>query len=120
MPQRKSNTLGQLGENYACHFLQEKGYTVLDRNFHSRFGEIDIIAQENGALVFVEVKTRRNTKHGFPEDAVTDDKLEKIKMTGHIYKKKTNNKVKKLRIEVGSLLVNPDNTIARTRHIKVG
>ena len=53
-----SNTLGAWGEEKAARFLTERGYTVLERNFHSRYGEIDLIAENGEFLVFVEVKLR--------------------------------------------------------------
>ena len=48
-----SNTLGAWGEEKAARFLTERGYTVLERNFHSRYGEIDLIAEDGEFLVFV-------------------------------------------------------------------
>jgi len=50
---------GNWGEELACHFLAQKGYVILERNFRSRFGELDIVARDDDTLVFVEVRTRR-------------------------------------------------------------
>lgn len=74
-----------MGEDFACRFLRAKGYNILTRNFHSRFGEIDIVAQDKGQLVFVEVKTRNSSKFGSPLEAVTENKLAKIRMTGEYF-----------------------------------
>lgn len=77
---------GQLGEDLATNFLQEKGYKILCRNFHSRLGEIDIIAQEQNVLVFVEVKTRWNKSFGLPEEAISHRKITSIIKTGQYFK----------------------------------
>jgi len=74
---RRKN-LGQLGENLALKHLKSKGYRILQRNFHSKFGEIDIIAIENNDLVFIEVKTRWSQSFGSPEESITPWKVKKI------------------------------------------
>jgi len=56
--------MGLWGENKAVEFLKAKNYTILARNYHSRFGEIDIIARKQNTIIFVEVKTRKNTAFG--------------------------------------------------------
>lgn len=100
---RKTSELGRLAEDFASNLLQSKGYKIIDRNFHSRFGEIDIIAIEGSTLVFVEVKARWSNKYGSPEEAVTPQKLYKIKKTGEYYSLKNPNLSKKLRIDVVAL-----------------
>ena len=52
------NSSGKMGERYVLQMLLEQGYTFIDANYHSRFGEIDIIVKDNKYIVFVEVKTR--------------------------------------------------------------
>jgi putative endonuclease len=74
----KSNyrhALGAWGENEATHFLMESGLKIIDRNFRTREGEIDIVAEDGKTLVFVEVKTRSSLSKGFPEEAVTSTKM---------------------------------------------
>ncbi|HET7099176.1 MAG TPA: YraN family protein [Patescibacteria group bacterium] len=105
----RKNNLGPTAETYASDFLVKNGYKVIDRNFHSRFGEIDIIALKDGYLVFVEVKARFSLKYGLPEEAVTPTKLFKIKKTGEYYSLLHSELPKKLRIDVVALIVNgPD------------
>lgn len=77
---------GKLGEQIALKILRRKGYKILQQNFRSKFGEIDIVAEDRGALVFVEVKTRWSKKYGNPEEAVTPWKLRAIAKTGDYYK----------------------------------
>jgi putative endonuclease len=68
---RKSLSLGKTGEKLAMSYLQARGYTIIVRNYRLRFGEIDIIADDGGTLVFVEVKTRVGTMFGPPFESVT-------------------------------------------------
>jgi putative endonuclease len=70
--------LGRTGERMAGEALIRQGYTVLERNFRCQYGEIDLVAEHAGELVFVEVKTRRGTGFGRPEEAVTFRKQQKI------------------------------------------
>jgi putative endonuclease len=70
--------LGQTGETLAAAFLEKAGYKILIRNYRQKCGEIDIIAEDKGTLVFVEVKTRKNTSFGSPFAAVTKNKQRHI------------------------------------------
>lgn len=73
---------GQWGEDIAAGYLKANGYTVLTRNYHSTEGEIDIVAIDQRAtrtcLVFVEVKTRTNLRHGYPEESVSRQKWNRL------------------------------------------
>lgn len=65
------NDVGKLGEQIAKKHLEGKGYTILAQNWRWGKGEIDLIAQQNNILVFVEVKTRKKITFGMPEEAVS-------------------------------------------------
>jgi putative endonuclease len=67
--------VGKWGEDEATDFLINKGYTIIDRNLRTPYGEIDILADFNNTLVFIEVKTRTNKVFGNPEIALTPRKL---------------------------------------------
>ncbi|MDQ3071958.1 MAG: YraN family protein [Bacteroidota bacterium] len=69
---------GQSGEQLAVSYLEQKRYTILARNWKDERCEIDIIARKDGVIVFVEVKTRTGARYGWPEDAVSPAKQEKI------------------------------------------
>lgn len=79
--------IGKKGEERALGFLKQKGYKILEQNYHKRSGEIDIIAFDPhyGEYVFVEVKTRKNNDYGYPEEFVDWKKIEKITATGEIW-----------------------------------
>ncbi|MCI9079581.1 MAG: YraN family protein [Lachnospiraceae bacterium] len=66
-------------EKVAAEFLRGKGYNILMQNYYCRYGEIDIIAEENGYTVFIEVKYRKNTVSGSPESAVNSIKIQHIR-----------------------------------------
>jgi putative endonuclease len=100
---RQTSNLGKLAENFASDLLQGKGYQILDRNFHSRFGEIDIVAIDGDVLVFVEVKARWSQKFGLPEEAVTPQKLYKIRKTAEYYALLHSKTNQKMRIDVIAL-----------------
>ena len=70
------NDLGQLGEDLAVEFLQKSGYEILDRNWRFQKAEIDIIAQKDGVLAVVEVKTRSSLEFGLPQDFVKPKKIQ--------------------------------------------
>ena len=79
----RNKQLGRYGEAAAARYLEYMGLDILERNWESPFGEADIIARDGDTLVFVEVKTRRSIKKGFPSEAVTPkkrDRYEKIAM----------------------------------------
>lgn len=84
-PRSGGRARGTLGEELAVEYLIEKGYQILDRNFRFERGEIDIVAEEKGVLVFVEVKTRHSKSVGDPEDAVTIAKRDKIRKVAEGY-----------------------------------
>lgn len=91
---------GDLGEEYAVGLLKKNGYKIIDRNFRTKFGEIDMVALQDDNLVFVEVKTRWSKKYGAPEEAVTPRKIARIKRAAQIYMWENKNLPKKLRIDI--------------------
>lgn len=76
---------GNEGEDRVVAYLRQQGYTIVDRNYYSRHGEIDIIASRNGYICFVEVKYRRKRTSGLPEESVTLTKMKRICKTASLY-----------------------------------
>lgn len=78
-----SKSLGKLGESYATLRLMQRGWHVLDTNWHAHHGELDIVMlTPEQTVVFVEVKTRRTTQYGTPLEAITRQKRSKLRETG--------------------------------------
>ena len=77
--------LGALGETVAAAHLEAQGLRVVDCNFRTRYGEVDIIAEDAGTLVFVEVKTRRSLAFGTPEESVTPRKRARLAKVAAAY-----------------------------------
>lgn len=82
--------VGDIGEQAAADYLQDAGYHILERKYRQKIGEIDIIAEFNNTVVFAEVKTRHSTRYGFPAEAVTYRKQQKIINTALCYLKQIN------------------------------
>ncbi len=71
--------VGKFGEELASRYFQSLGYNIVGHNFHTRYGEIDLILRKGKILRFVEVKFRSNSDYGLPQEAVIKNKQEKIK-----------------------------------------
>jgi putative endonuclease len=80
--------LGSKGEDLAIQFLKKKGYRIIDRNYKTSVGEIDIIARDGNTIVFVEVKTRTDDSFGYPFEAVNKKKRQKLKNLALLYLKR--------------------------------
>ena len=76
---------GNRGEEMAVRYLEKMGYCIIERNFIFQHGEIDIIAREGNELVFVEVKLRRGSNFGTPEDSITERKQKLLRRTAEGY-----------------------------------
>lgn len=80
-----SDSIGRQAEETAALYLESKGYTILEKRFRIRGGEIDLVAMEEGVLVFVEVKYRKTRLYGRPEDFVDQKKKQKILRAAMFY-----------------------------------
>jgi putative endonuclease len=77
--------IGRMGEDEAVRVLKKSGYRVLKRNYRCRYGEIDIIAEDKGAIVFIEVKTRGSDAFGTPGEGVDRRKQRHITLASIAY-----------------------------------
>ena len=80
-----NKSIGDLGEKIAEKYLIDMGYKILDKNFRYKTGEIDLIGKDADYIAFIEVKTRTSSYFGFPCEAVTSLKQQKIYRTAEIY-----------------------------------
>lgn len=101
---------GREGEALAVKFLKKKGYKVLEKNFRTRFGEIDIIAADHGTLVFVEVKARSGARFGSPMEAVGARKQSHLTLAANIYMEEHGIIDKSVRFDVVGILGNGTDT----------
>ena len=75
--------LGDEGEAFAAVFLKNKGFKILSIQHRTPFGEIDLVCEHHGEIVFVEVKSRRSAQFGYPEEAVTTKKFQNMLGSAH-------------------------------------
>ncbi len=108
--------LGAAGEEIACGYLRDMGYTIAERNWRSRRGELDIVARMGGNLVVVEVKTRTGTGFGEPEEAVTAAKARRIRALAAEYLASTA-RFDQVRFDVISVMLDPDGDLLELNHI---
>ena len=76
---------GDWGEALVAKYLSERGCRIVEREWRCRFGEIDLIAEKDGMLLFVEVKLRTNLQYGMPREYVTAKKQEKLRAAALLY-----------------------------------
>jgi putative endonuclease len=81
---------GRKGEDLALEYLEKNGFVIIEKNFRSRFGEIDLIVKDGQTIVFVEVKYRLSENYGSPKEAVTNEKIKKIIRTAQYFITKNN------------------------------
>nr|WP_319488085.1 YraN family protein [uncultured Caproiciproducens sp.] len=113
-----NNASGKIGEDCAAQLLIKKGYRVVARNYRSRFGEIDIIAENKEYIVFAEVKTRDEHYTVSPLEAVTAGKQKKIVKTALFYLQ-SNRTVLQPRFDVIGIITATDQfTILSVEHIE--
>lgn len=91
---------GLKSEEVAAKFIQKNGYKILCRNFKTKIGEIDLIAEEDGTIVFIEVKARKTQRFGSPKYAITQKKQRKISQVALYYLKNNPKYSKKARFDV--------------------
>jgi len=96
---------GELGEEIASRYLTRKGYQVVERNYRTRRGELDLIARRGDTLVIVEVKLRRTAAYGDPLDAVTPRKQRSVRLMTEEYLSERDPDYRELRFDVLGILL---------------
>jgi len=82
-----SNIVGKKYESVVANYFKQKGYKILERNFSTKIGEIDLICQDGNFFVFIEVKYKSSAKFGRPIEMITKEKIRKIRQTAILYLK---------------------------------
>jgi len=108
---RRNKFIGGKGESEAEDYLIKIGYRILEKNYHTPLGEIDIIALDSDTLVFVEVKTRTSDKYGSGLSAVTYQKQVHMAKTALLYITKKQDEFPAYRFDVVSILKKHNETI---------
>lgn len=111
--------VGAEGEELAAKFLEEKGYKVLERNYRTKFGEIDLICLKNNTLVFVEVKLKHGEEFGSPEEMIGVDKLGRIQRMAEYYlidNPKTSKKYESYSIDAICIVLTSSGDVERINH----
>lgn len=110
--------VGHAGEVAALAYLKEQGYRILARDWRSRLGQIDIVAEDGETLVLIEVKARRGTGFGTPEEAVDERKRRKLRTLLELYRAQSHRQKQPCRIDVIGLMMDGGLTVTKIEHIK--
>lgn len=110
--------LGDLGERLAVKYLTRSGYRILVRKYRCKFGEIDIVAQDKDALVFVEVRSKSSSEFGFPYETINFMKRERLKKVALAFQKRFNLFNYNLRFDCVSILFDDDGSVTKMELFK--
>lgn len=114
----RSRRLGNFGERVAASHLEAKGYNILERNWSTREGEIDLIASRGPDLVFVEVRSRRGRTMGTPEESITGRKATHVRAAAAAYSQQHPDAPPNLRIDVVVLELDAKGRVLRVEQIE--
>jgi len=119
---RDNKKVGAIGEDAAAQFLRKKDYQILERNFHTRWGEIDIIAREKRSaqggpkIVFVEVKTKTGDQYGEPWEMINRNKYQQVKNMAQVYLTKNGLGEVPCRIDVIGVWLDLEHEVEKIKH----
>lgn len=111
------DVLGKRGEKIAADHLVANGFAVIDRNWRCPQGEIDIVATSDGELVFVEVKTRSSLAYGHPFEAITTNKLARLRRLAAIWCQEHPGAHDRIRIDVIGIIA-PTHGLVELEHLE--
>ncbi|MFC1712891.1 YraN family protein [Candidatus Poribacteria bacterium] len=110
--------VGAKGEKLAAKFLKRKGYKIIQRNYNCKLGEIDIIAEQDRTIIFVEVKTRRTQEFGPPQNAITAAKRSQISKVALFYIREKKLVDQSCRFDVIGITFSPESRKPEIEHIE--
>lgn len=114
MEKRGNNrSRGRQGEEMAADYLAQKGLRIVARNYRYDQGEVDLVCEDGGELVFVEVKTRTSTMFGEPEEAVTESKQEQLRKVAEGYCQEYGLDDQYYRFDIVTVMIQRDQTIVQ-------
>jgi putative endonuclease len=109
----RRRALGKLGEALAAGELERRGYRIVERNWRCPVGELDIVAEKDGARVFVEVRARRGDRFGTPEESITPIKRAKLLEVAQTYLDEHAEQDREWRIDVVAVELSPHGELLR-------
>ncbi len=109
---------GKLGEDLAASYLKHKGYSIINRNFTLRGGEIDLITTHQNTLVFIEVKTRWGVAFGSAQEAITSWKLRTLIKSAQFFAASHPKLPQQLRIDLVAVQLDSDGRLVTITHIE--
>jgi len=119
MTKQFNRKVGKEGEEIAAKFLSDKGYKILERNYYTKFGEIDLVVSKNNVLAFVEVKLKQGDFFGTPEEMIGNSKLSQVQRMAEFYlmdKPEIAQKYKTYSIDAVCIMVGEDGEVERINH----
>jgi putative endonuclease len=105
--------LGRIAEEHAARYLASRGYRIRERNFRTRGGEVDIIAEHRGALAFVEVRARTSSDFMSPIESVTTTKQRRITRAANSYVSTRERRERIMRYDVVEVLLTPEGQVQK-------
>ncbi len=108
-----NKVIGRIGETAAEQYLANKGWEIIERNYSTRFGEIDLIVRDKDIMIFVEVKTKKGLDFGTPEEMFGRGKYERVKRMATVY---LNGHDVPCRIDMIAIILNADNEVLSLKH----
>lgn len=109
---------GALGEKLARDYLEKHGYRIVETNYRCPEGEIDIVAQHQDTLVFIEVRTKKSLEFGSPEESITPTKMKKLRTLADCYGQAHNNLPDAWRIDVMAIELDDRGDLLRIEQIE--
>ena len=106
-------SLGKRGEQYAAQYLTDRGYAIRTRNWRCPVGEIDLVTEKEGQLIFVEVRTRRGDRLGTPEESITPTKRARLVAAAQTYLDEQGQTDREWRIDVVAIEIGSHGEVKR-------
>ena len=119
MSKQQNFTKGRNGEDIAREYLRKNGYSLLEKNFNNRFGEIDLIVTKNKTIIFIEVKLKVGEDYGTPEEMIGKRKLFQVQQTSVAFLQKYPELLEKFpfcQIDAVCVVVDKKEEILRINH----
>ena len=113
-----TRSLGQFGEEQAARYLRRRFYSIVERNYRCRFGEIDLIVRRGGILAFVEVKLRKDDAHGEAREFVTAQKQQRVLAAAQLWLSQNETELQPRFDVIEVYAPNGENGPVKIRHIE--